>query len=455
MAQRNGSSFNLLDWLYQDDACAALLDFDATFSAWVAVELALAESQFEMGLLDETVIKEIRRLREFRPDDLEKFRAVARNVGFPILGLIQILTDALPAGARGHLHLGATTQDIMDTAVALQVRAVGQLLQERLISYGDRLAELTSRHAATPMVGRTHAQHAVPITFGLKCAVYLGEATRNLERLRSATNQAAQVSLFGAAGTSAAMGADARELRAKVAGRLGLAAVHLPWHVSRDRFAELAFCCSLLSASLARLAREVVDLSRTEIGEINEASGWLRGASSTMPQKRNSITSEALLGMALAAQGAAAAMARAMEAGHERAAGEWHLEWKALPETLRSTSSALALAGALLDGLVVNTDIMARNLLLDHGLVMAEAYMLGLARIMGRESAHDLVYRASQVAREQDIALPEALTRISPAVSSSFAIWPLEASGYLGEAERASREAVAAWIDARQSDSDL
>ncbi|HXJ83825.1 MAG TPA: lyase family protein [Candidatus Methylomirabilis sp.] len=454
MAEQDSSGFNLLDWLYQDDACAALLDFDATFSAWVAVELALAESQFEMGLLDEKVIKEIRHLRGFHPDDLEKFRAAARNVGFPIFGLVQMLNDALPTGARGQLHLGATTQDIMDTAVALQVHAVGQLLQERLISYGDRLAELTSRHAATPMAGRTHAQHAVPTTFGLKCAVYLGEATRSLERLRFATNQAAQVSLFGAAGTSAAMGADARELRAKVAARLGLAAVDLPWHVSRDRFAGLAFCCSLLSASLARLAREVIDLSRTEIGEVNEAGGWHRGASSTMPQKRNSITSEALLGMALAAECAAAAMARAMETGHERAAGEWHLEWKALPETLRSTSSALALAGALLEGLVVNTSAMARNLMLDHGLVMAEAYMLGLARIMGREAAHDLVYRASQAAREQDIPLPDALTLISPSVSSSFPAWPLEATGYLGDAERVSHEAVAAWTDARQPSTD-
>jgi 3-carboxy-cis,cis-muconate cycloisomerase len=455
VAEQSSSGFNLLDWLYQDDVCAALLDFDATFSAWVAVELALAESQFEMGLLDEKVIREIRHLGGFRPDDLVKFRAAAKNVGFPIFGLVQMLNDALPAGARGHLHLGATTQDIMDTAMALQVHAVGQLLQERLISYGDRLAELTSRHAATPMAGRTHAQHAVPTTFGLKCAVYLGEATRSLERLRSATKQAAQVSLFGAAGTSAAMGADARELRAKVAARLGLAAADLPWHVSRDRFAGLAFCCSLLSASLARLGREVIDLSRTEIGEVNEAVGWHRGASSTMPQKRNSIASEALLGMALAAEGAAATMARAMETMHERAAGEWHLEWKALPETLRSTSSALAIAGALLEGLVVNISVMARNLLLDHGLVMAEAYMLGLARVMGREAAHDLVYRASQVAREQDIPLPDALVRISPSVSSSFRSWPLEAVGYLGEAERVSHEAVAAWTDARQPGSGL
>jgi 3-carboxy-cis,cis-muconate cycloisomerase len=455
VAEQTSSGFNLLDWLYQDDACAALLDFDATFSAWVAVELALAESQFEMGLLGQEVIEEIRHLREFRPGDLEKFRAVARNVGFPIFGLVQMLNDALPAGARGHLHLGATTQDIMDTASALQVHAVGELLQERLISYGDGLAELTSRHAATPMAGRTHAQHAVPTTFGLKCAVYLGEATRSLERLRSATNQAARVSLFGAAGTSAAMGSDARELRARVASRLGLAAGDLPWHVSRDRFAGLALCCALLSASLARLAREVIDLSRTEIGEVSEVGGWHRGASSTMPQKRNSITSEALLGMALAAESSAAAMARAMETGHERAAGEWHLEWKALPETLRSTSSALALAGALVEGLVVDTSAMARNLGLDHGLVMAEAYMVGLARTMGREAAHDLVYRASQVAREQDIPLPDALARISPSVPSSFPVWPLEATGYLGEAERVSHEAVAAWAQARRPGGDL
>jgi 3-carboxy-cis,cis-muconate cycloisomerase len=455
VAEQTSSGFNLLDWLYQDDACAALLDFDATFSAWVAVELALAESQFEMGLLGKEVIEEIRHLREFRPGDLEEFRAVARNVGFPIFGLVQMLNDALPAGARGHLHLGATTQDIMDTAAALQVNAVGDLLQERLISYGDCLAELTSRHATTPMAGRTHAQHAVPTTFGLKCAVYLGEATRSLERLRSATNQAARVSLFGAAGTSAAMGSDARELRARVAARLGLAAGDLPWHVSRDRFAGLALCCALLSASLARLAREVIDLSRTEIGEVSEAGGWHRGASSTMPQKRNSITSEALLGMALAAESSAAAMARAMETGHERAAGEWHLEWKALPETLRATSSALALAGALVEGLVVDTSAMARNLGLDHGLVMAEAYMVGLARTMGRETAHNLVYRASQVAREQDIPLPDALARISPSVPSSFPVWPLEATGYLGEAEQVSHEAVAAWTEARRPGGDL
>jgi len=164
-----------------------------------------------------------------------------------------------------------------------------------------------------------------------------------------------------------------------------------------------------------------------------------------MPQKRNPIASEAVLGLALAAQGAAAAMGRAMEAGHERAAGEWHLEWRALPETLRSTSSALTLAGELLAGLVVNTDNMARNLCLDNGLVMAEAYMLGIARTMGREAAHDLVYRAAGVAREQEIGLAEALIRVSPSVPSSFPNWPLEPNCYLGEAERASHEAVAAW----------
>jgi 3-carboxy-cis,cis-muconate cycloisomerase len=144
-----------------------------------------------------------------------------------------------------------------------------------------------------------------------------------------------------------------------------------------------------------------------------------------------------------------------MEAGHERAAGEWQLEWKVLPDTLRSTSSALTLAGALLGGLVVNTSVMARNLSLDHELVMAEAYMLGLARIMGREAAHDVVYRAARDAREHDIPLPEALLRLSPSVSSAFVTWPLEITGYLGEAERTSREAVAAWIDSRQTDSDL
>ncbi|HUZ39454.1 MAG TPA: adenylosuccinate lyase family protein [Streptosporangiaceae bacterium] len=426
-----------------------MLDFDGTFAAWIAVELALAESQAELGLLDDAVIEEIRQLRDQRPADLEKFRQSAMNVGYPIVGLVELLNEDLPPSARGYLHLGATTQDIMDSAAALQVRDAGRILCEQLTGYGDLLADLTQRHAATPMAGRTHAHHAVPTTFGLKCAVYLGEATRNLERMRAAIDRAAIVSLFGAAGTSAALGPHAAELRVCVAARLGLGTADLPWHVSRDRFAEVAFSCALTCASLARLAREVIDLSRTEIGEVSESDGWHRGASSTMPQKRNPVSCEAVLGMALAAQGSAALMMRAMEAGHERAAGEWQLEWKALPETLRGTSSALVLAIGLLHGLAVHPDTMLRNLSLDHGLVMAEAYMLGLARTVGREAAHDLLYRAARVAREEDVALPEALLQIEPAAASTFPQWPVEVTSYLGEARPACQAAVAAWAATR------
>ena len=443
-------SFDLLEWLYQDVATAALLDLDATVSVWVAVETALAESQFELGMLDSETLTAIRGLSDARITDEPAFRAAAQNVGYPIVGLVEMLNELLPPAARGYLHLGATTQDIMDSALAVQLRDVGRLLEGRLIAYGDELAGLASRHAATPMAGRTHAHQAVPTTFGLKCAVYLGEATRNLGRLRSAVSSAAIVSLFGAAGTSAALGPHSREVRARVAAKLGLGVTDLPWHVSRDRLAEVAFSCALICASLARLARELIDLSRTEIGEISESDGWHRGASSTMPQKRNPITCEAIVGMSLAAQGSAALMMRAQEAGHERAAGEWQLEWKALPEILRCTGSALSLGTSVLSGLIVNEQAMTRNLVLDHGLVLAEAYMLELARTMGREAAHELVYRAAQLARADDVPLHEALERLAPA-AASFPRRPIAPAGYLGEAEQVSHETVAAWQAARDS----
>jgi len=449
VTQQESGNFNLLDWLHQDAAVAELLTLDATFEAWVAIELALAECQHEMGLLDEAVITQIRQLRDVRPTDFGQFRQSAMNVGYPIVGLVDVLNERLPLGARGYLHLGATTQDIMDSAAAMQIRDAGRIMCGQIVAYGNGLADLAARHAATPMAGRTHAHYAVPTTFGLKCAVYLGEATRNLSRLRAAIDGAAIVSLFGAAGTSAALGPDAAEIRMRLAAKLGLGSADLPWHVSRDRFAEVTFTCALICASLARLAREVVDLSRTEIGEVSETDGWHRGASSTMPQKRNPISSEAILGMALTAQGAAASMMRAMEAGHERAAGEWQLEWKVLPEALRATSSALALATGLLRGLVIHPDAMMRNLSLDHGLVMAEAYMLGLARTLGREAAHDLVYRAARVAREEEITLPEAVLRIEPSAPSSFPDWPVRVDSYLGDAEQVCHAAVATWVAVR------
>ena len=442
-------SFNLLNWTFSDSEICEVLSFESTFRKWVEVEIAIVEGQEHLGVLEPAVAESVRRLRLISPDDVAAFRAAAANVGYPIIELVAVMTAALPEEDRGNIHLGATTQDIMDSALALQIVEVGDILTQRLILVGDLLADLVERHAGTLMAGRTHAQNSVPITFGTKCAVYLSEFTRHLRRINQAAKEASCLSLFGASGTSSAFAGDSNALREFVADRLGLLKVDVPWHSSRDRFSNLALMCAMTSASLARLAREVIDLSRTEIAELNESTDHHRGASSTMPQKRNPIASEGILGLALASIGNASMMLRASEVGHERAAGEWQLEWKVLPETLRSTATALLYAQRLLLGLVVNEEAMARNLEGDYGLVLSEEYMVTLSRSMGRERAHDIVYKAAGLSRDQRIPLHEALLEIDSSISGHFETWPLTTSSSVGQSASICEIARSQWDEVK------
>jgi 3-carboxy-cis,cis-muconate cycloisomerase len=205
----------------------------------------------------------------------------------------------------------------------------------------------------------------------------------------------------------------------------------------------------MTSASLARLAREVIDLSRTEIAELNESEGPHRGASSTMPQKRNPIASEGVLGLALDAIGNASMMLRASEVGHERAAGEWQLEWKVLPEALRSTATALLYTQRLLLGLVVNEEAMARNLEADYGLILSEEYMVILARSLGRERAHEIVYKAAGISRDQRIPLHDALLKIDSSIRDHFESWPLLTGASIGQSAWICERARSQWDEAR------
>lgn len=442
-------SFNLLNWTFADPEIYDVLSFESTFRQWVEVEIALVDGQEHLGVLDPAVAESVRSLRLISPDDISAFRASAANVGYPIIELVAVMTAALPEGHKGSIHLGATTQDIMDSALALQIVEVGGILTERLISVGDLLADLVDRHAGTVMAGRTHAQNAVPITFGTKCAVYLSEFTRHLRRINQAAKEASCLSLFGASGNSSAFAGDSNALSEYVADRLGLLKVDVPWHSSRDRFSNLALMCAMTSASLARLAREVIDLSRTEIAELNESEGPHRGASSTMPQKRNPIASEGVLGLALDAIGNASMMLRASEVGHERAAGEWQLEWKVLPEALRSTATALLYTRRLLLGLVVNEDAMTRNLEGDYSLILSEEYMVILAKSLGRERAHEIVYKAAGMARDKKIPLHDALLGIDSSIRDHFESWPLLASSSLGQSAWICERARSQWEDVR------
>jgi 3-carboxy-cis,cis-muconate cycloisomerase len=438
--------FELLIGLYGDDRMAAILSEQELIASWLKVEAALATAQAEAGVIASDTAATIAEAAVPATIEPGRLWRDTRNVGYPILPLVRQLDEALPDGHRGRAHYGATTQDIMDTGLAVQFTAVGDRLAELTDEFGDAIAELATAHAHVVVAGRTHALQAVPTTFGAKMAGYLGELARDRERLARARDEVGTVSLFGAGGTSAAYGEHAVKVRGRVAELLSLRTTDIPWHVSRDRVAEFGAACALLAATCARFAREVVDLSRTEIAEVSEAAGHLRGASSTMPQKANPIESEAVIGMSVTAGALSSALYRIMEAGHERAAGEWHAEWQVLPQLAALAAGALGTARAVAEGLQVFPEVMRRNLRADSGLVMAEAYMIGLAPRLGRENAHDLVYEAARRCRATGESLQAVLSDMVPGQAAE-AVAELRPEDYVGHPDVAIDAALAQWRD--------
>jgi 3-carboxy-cis,cis-muconate cycloisomerase len=443
-------TFKLLPELFGDGGMTEIFSADRTVLAWLRTEAALARAQAESGVISEADAQAIAAACVPGNIDVPRLWAEAVNVGYPILPLVRMISAALPDGPNGRVHYGATTQDIMDTGLALQMGEALDHLAALLGSFGDALARLVAAHSGTVIAARTHAQQAVPTTFGAKMAVLLAETARQRERVRAATRQVRVVSLFGAGGTSAAMGERSSAVREGLAGRLGLRTTEVPWHVARDGVAEFGVACASLAATAARFAREVVDLSRTEVGEVREAGGHHRGASSTMPQKANPIGCEAVIGMSGTAGALSSSLFRAMEAGHERAAGEWQVEWYVVPLLAELSAGALATAAEVAAGLRIYPEVMRANLGAEGGLIMAEAYMMRLAPALGRERAHDLVYKAAHEAREHGRELADALRDVAgPDDLASLGTLPIPPESYIGDAEAICAAALDAWRNDR------
>jgi 3-carboxy-cis,cis-muconate cycloisomerase len=438
--------FSLLTQLAGDPVQLELFGPDACLQSWLAAERALALAQSGLGIIDPTDAAAIGAAAQLENIDREDLWASAKNVGYPILGLVRQISRSLPEGPNGRVHYGATTQDIMDTGLALQMQRSLCELDTRLGNLGETLARRCEANAKTVMPARTHAQQAVPTTLGANLASLLAQFARHRVRLNQALPRVALVSMFGAGGTSAAYGPRSAQLRERMARLLGLDLTDVPWHVARDGLAEYGWLCVIITATCARLARNIVDLSRTEIAEVFEPFNSHRGASSTMPQKVNPISSELIIGLSGTAGALASSLARMQEAGHERAAGEWQIEWQVIPQLGVIAGSALVEARVIIDGLRVDAGRMTKNLELDGGLIMAEAQMIHLAQTLGRETAHDLVYEAAQRARSEHRILQDTLPEvlIEHGVADQVPA-PIRAADYLGEAEGVVAEAVRLW----------
>lgn len=443
--------FRLLTALYADQPMRLIWSQDRTVAGWLEVESALAQAQAEVGLIDRVDADEISAACRLDAIDLDALWKDSRTVGYPILPLVRQIARTLPPRSAGRVHYGATTQDVMDSGLAGQLVASCDRLMELAVGLGDGLAALTREHAGAVMAARTHAQQAVPTTFGAKTAVFLGEVGRELDQLRDVRDAVGMVSLHGAAGTSAAMGERGPEVRRALAARLGLRDTEVPWHVARDRVARFGQACALLSATCVRFAREVVDLSRTEIAEVREQGGHHRGASSTMPQKTNPITSESVVGYGVAASAAAGVLLRAMEAGHERSAGEWQIEWLAVPQVAECTAAAALLSADTATTLRVFPGTMRANLDRDGGLLMTEALMMKLAPVLGRDRAHDVVYAAVTESRTTGEDVLRVCERQLPDdVREELGPLSTDPADYLGEAPEVAMNAVATWEETRE-----
>ncbi len=437
---------NLLLRLYGEPATTELLSETRFVRHLVRVEQVVAEVQGELGVIPEAAAAGIVKALDAVTIDEDLLWSETRVVGYPVLPLIRQIDGQLDQHLRGYLHWGLTTQDVMDTALVLQIREVVDRQYELIRAWGYGLSVLTREWSGHVAPARTHGQQAVPTTIGARFGVFLEQVADLSGELIRAADRAAVVSMHGAGGTSAAMGSTASDVRRRSAELLHLRFSAVPWHVARHSLVQLTGVLTALTAVAARLAKDVVDLSRDEIAEVGEMVGPLRGASSTMPQKANPIDAEAIIGLSWSCTGAHLGMIRALEAGHERAAGEWQIEWSALPTVLLTSASAFAVAARLSAGLRVDSERAAANAQLNGGAILAEAYMMRLAESIGREEAHELVYRSVRDSRRSGRSLHDAVS--VELDRRGLATVEVRSDGYVGDARETCRAAQASWASA-------
>lgn len=399
-------------------AIRAIFSDHALIQRYIEVEVALAKAEAACGVIPAEAADEIAARCSFEALDFDLLRHETDNVGYPILPLVHQLVKQCGEAGR-FVHWGATTQDIMDTANVLQIRAGLDLVSADIDALRTILADLSRRHRDTPMAGRTHLQQALPVTFGYKTAIWLASLDRHAERLAQARPRVLVGSFAGAAGTLASLGESGLAVQEALCRELGLGVPVSTWHVARDGFAEVVNLLALITGSLGKIALDVMIMASTEFAEVYEPFVTGRGASSTMPQKRNPISSELMLAASKGVRQQAGLMLDAMVQDFERATGPWHAEWMAIPESFVLTAGALHQAKFALGGLIVDEAQMRRNLGLSRGLIVAEAVMMALAPHTGRQAAHDLVYAACRVVNEHGGTLAEALAAV-PEVAAHF-----------------------------------
>jgi 3-carboxy-cis,cis-muconate cycloisomerase len=414
--------------------------------AWVQgmldAERALATACAAGGLVPEEAAARIAEACRAELYDAERLADEGRTVGNPAEPLVRELRTAVGGEAADYVHLGATSQDIVDTAAMLVARRAATVVIAELDRLADGCAELAREHRSTPVAARTLLQQAVPTTFGLKAAGWLGSVVEARRRLAAVRDERLAAQLGGAAGTLAALGSEALEVVRRYAEELGLAEPPLPWHTNRQRVAELGAALDAVAGAAAKVGLDIALLAQTEVGEVAEASG---GPSSTMPQKRNPVSSALAVACARLAHAHASVLLGGLAQEHERAVGSWQAEWEALSGALAFGGGAAAAAADAVTGLEVDAERMRANLAASGGLVVAERVSFALTPRLGRSQAFDVVAEAARATSFREALLADDRAGLSAAELDSL----LDPAGYLGSAEALVDRALAEHEDTR------
>ncbi|MDE2094060.1 MAG: 3-carboxy-cis,cis-muconate cycloisomerase, partial [Burkholderiales bacterium] len=395
--------------IFSSDAMRQVWSDENRTQKYLDIEAALAKVQGRLGLIPQEAADEIVSHCRLDQIDMVKLRAQTERIGYPILGVVSQLNALCRDKLGEYCHWGATTQDITDTATVLQIREALALVDADLAAISDALAALARTHRLTPMIGRSNLQQAIPVTFGYKMAGLLSAIERHRTRLNELRPRVLVGEFAGAAGTLASLATGAMATQAGLCAELGLGQPDIAWHTIRDNIAEVGCFLGLVGGTLGKLSMDVKLMMQTEVGEVFEPYAHGRGSSSTMPQKRNPISSCYIHAQISVVRQHAAALLDAMVADHERSTGPWQIEWIVLPEAFCLLAGALKQSRHVLEGLEVDAQRMRENIDLTGGLVMSEAVMMGLGPYIGRETAHDLVYDICREAVKQKRPLLELL----------------------------------------------
>jgi len=444
-----GGASKLLDPLFRTQEMCAIFSDAHFLECMIAFELALSRALAKTGVAPAEAIpvveaKEV--MAALEPGKLAAQAAQAGNVAIPFVNELRAFIARSNPTAAKFVHMGATSQDVLDTALVLQLREALELLDKDLAELADSLASLTERHKSTILAGRTWLQQGPPITFGLKTAGWLSAIERHRARCKSVAGQARCLQFGGAVGTLAALQERGLDVAEALAAELKLELPDLPWHAHRERIAEVATSLGLLTATLGKIARDISLLMQTEFGEAAEPAAAGRGGSSTMPHKRNPVGCAAVLAAAVRVPGLVATMLSAAVQEHERGLGGWQAEWEVLPEICKLAAGALSHTLFVVKGLIVDEQRMQENLGITHGLIFAEGVAMALTGKLGRSEAHTRVeelcrraIRNGRHLREEIVKDEEVRSQLSDAEMERL----FQPQNYLGCAEAFAERVLA------------